>query len=125
MISKEVFSRDRLAVGLAVCTLLLLLVFFYGLHQNVAGLGQEIEELKSLNSAVLMLESRHTMLDSKVTELNTLPRKTTVMTMENQVRSMAHAADDLEQRLGGRHRDKLSVIRTLLQEIGQDLHDSK
>jgi hypothetical protein len=110
---------------LAVCTILLLFVFFYALHQNVAGLGREIEELKSLNSAVLELDARHTTLDSKVTELGTLPRRTTAMAMENQVKAMAHATDDLDQRLDGKHRDKLAVIRTLLQEIGEDLHDSK
>jgi hypothetical protein len=113
------------AAGLAVCTILLLFVFFYALHQNVAGLGREIEELKSLNSAVLELDARHAALDSKVTELGTLPRRTSAMAMENQVKAMAHATDNLDQRLDGRHRDKLAVIRTLLQEIGEDLHDSK
>ncbi len=125
MSRKDVFGRDRIAAGLAVCTILLLFVFFYALHQNVAGLGREIEELKSLNSAVLELDARHTTLDSKVTELGTLPRRTTAMAMENQVKAMAHATDDLDQRLDGKHRDKLAVIRTLLQEIGEDLHDSK
>ena len=72
MSRKDVFGRDRVAAGLAVCTILLLFVFFYALHQNVAGLGREIEELKSLNSAVLELDARHTTLDSKVTELGAL-----------------------------------------------------
>ena len=125
MSRKDVFGRDRVAAGLALCTILLLFVFFYALHQNVAGLGREIEELKSLNSAVLELDARHTTLDSKVTELGTLPRRTSAMAMENQVKAMAHATDDLDQRLDGKHRDKLAVIRTLLQEIGEDLHDSK
>lgn len=125
MSRKDVFGRDRVAAGLALCTILLLFVFFYALHQNVAGLGQEIEELKSLNSAVLELDARHTTLDSKVTELGTLPRRTSAMAMENQVKAMAHATDDLDQRLDGKHRDKLAAIRTLLQEIGEDLHDSK
>ena len=125
MSRKDVFGRDRIAAGLAVCTILLLFVFFYALHQNVAGLGREIEELKSLNSAVLELDARHTTLDSKVTELGTLPRRTSAMAMENQVKAMAHATDDLDQRLEGKHRDKLAAIRTLLQEIGEDLHDSK
>ena len=125
MSRKDVFGRDRVAAGLALCTILLLFVFFYALHQNVAGLGREIEELKSLNSAVLELDARHTTLDSKVTELGTLPRSTSAMAMENQVKAMAHATDDLDQRLDGKHRDKLAAIRTLLQEIGEDLHDSK
>lgn len=125
MSRKDVFGRDRVAAGLAVCTILLLFVFFYALHQNVAGLGQEIEELKSLNNAVLELDARHTTLDSKVTELGTLPRRTSAMAMENQVKAMAHATEDLDQRLDGKHRDKLAVIRSLLQEIGEDLHDSK
>lgn len=125
MDSKDMFGRDRLAAGLAACTILLLFVFFYALHQNVAGLGREIEELKSLNSAVLELDARHAALDGKVTELGTLPGRTSLMTMENQVRAMAHAAEDLDQRLDGRHRDKLSAIRTMLEEIGEDIHESR
>lgn len=66
---KGMFGRDRMAAGLAACAILLLFVFFYALHQNVAGLGREIEELKSLNSAVLDLDARHAALDGKVTDL--------------------------------------------------------
>ena len=125
MDSKDIFGRDRLAAGLAACTILLLFVFFYALHQNVAGLGREIDELKSLNSAVLELDARHATLDSKVTELGALPRRTSLMTMENQIKAMAHATEDLDQRLDGKHRDKLAAIRLMLQEIGADLHEAK
>lgn len=125
MTTRNVFGKDRVAAGLALCTILLLFVFFYALHQNVEGLSREIEELKSLNSAVLELDSRHAALDGKVTQLETLPRRTSAMAMENQVRAMAHAADDLDRRLDGRHRERLAVIRTLLQEIGEDLHETK
>lgn len=125
MNTKNVFGKDRVAAGLAVCTILLLFVFFYALHQNVQGLSREIEELKALNSAVLELDARHAVLDGKVTELTTLPRRTSAMAMENQVRAMAHAADDLDRRLDGRHKERLAVIRTLLQEIGEDLNDTK
>ena len=122
---KDTFGRDRVAAGIAVCAIVLLFGFFIALYRNVAGLGREIEELKKLNSAVLELDARHAVLDGKVTELATLPRRTTAMAMENQVKAMAHATDDLDQRLDGRHRDKLTVIRTLLEEIGDDLHGSK
>lgn len=125
MSTKDVFGKDRVAAGLAVGTILLLFVFFYALHQNVEGLSREIEELKSLNSAVLELDARHAVLDGKVTQLETLPRRTSAMAMENQVKAMAHAADDLDRRLDGKHRERLAVIRTLLQEIGEDLHETK
>lgn len=125
MSTKDVFGKDRVAAGLAVGTILLLFVFFYALHQNVEGLGREIEELKSLNSAVLELDARHAVLDGKVTQLATLPRRTSAMAMENQIKAMAHAADDLDRRLDGKHRERLAVIRTLLQEIGEDLHETK
>lgn len=125
MESHGIFGRDRVAVGLAACAILLLFVFFYALHQNVTGLAREIEELKSLNSAVLELDARHAALDGKVTKLGALPRHTSLMAMENQVKAMAHAADDLDRRLDGKHRERLAVIRTLLQEIGEDLHETK
>lgn len=119
------FGRDRVAAGLAFCAILLLFVFFYALHQNVTGLAREIDELKALNSAVLELDARHAALDGKVTKLGALPRQTSLMAMENQVRAMAHAAEDLDGRLDGKHREKLAAIRTMLQELGEDLHSAK
>ncbi len=35
--------------------------------------------------------------------------------MEDLIRAMARAAADLDQRLDGRHRDKLADIRTMLE----------
>lgn len=125
MSAKNGIAKDRVAAGIAIGTILLLFVFFFALHRNVDGLAREIEELKALNSAVLELDARHAVLDGKVAELNTLPRRTTVMAMENQVKAMAHATEDLDQRLDGRHRDKLAMIKSLLQEIGDDLHEAK
>lgn len=118
-------GKDRLAVGLAFAALLLLFVFFVALQRNLDGLSQEIGELRELNSAVLSLEARRVGLDGRVTELNALPRKTTDMALENQLKGMAHATQDLERQLDGKHRDKLEVIRALLQEIGDDVGSSR
>jgi hypothetical protein len=123
--SKIVFEKDRFAAALAGGVLLLLFVLFYALSQNLAGLEREIEELKRLNSVVLELDARHAALDGKIAALDALPRRTTAMAMENQVNAMAHAAHELDQRLDGRHRDKLAAIQSLLAEIGEDLKDTK
>ena len=122
---KHAFGRDKVAAGIAVCAIVLLFVFFFALYRNVGDLGREIEELKKLNSAVLELDARHAVLDGKVTELATMPRRTSAMAMENQVKAMAHAAEDLEHRLDGRHADKLAAIKAMLQEIGEDLHEAR
>lgn len=124
MIAKDFFGTDRVAAGLALGTILILLVFFYTMEQSVTGLGKDIEDLRSLNSAVLDLNNRNVVLDGKVTELNTLPRRTTAMTIQQQVRAMAHATEDLDQRLHGKHHDRLQVIRALLQEIEEDVGQS-
>lgn len=118
-------GRDKLAVSLALATILLLGVLFYAVHRHVVGLGLEIEALQSLHSEVLSLDNRHTVLEHKVTELAALPRKTQAMVVENQIKSMEHAVGDLDQRLDDKHRDTLTVIRTLLGEISADLHEAK
>jgi hypothetical protein len=123
--SKIVFEKDRFAAALAGGALLLLFVLFYALSQNLAGLEREIEELRSLNSAVLELDARHAALDGKIAALDALPRRTTAMAMENQVNAMAHAVQDLDQRLDGRYRNKLGAIQALLTEIGKDLAEEK
>jgi hypothetical protein len=119
------FKKDRIAAGVAAGAVLLLFVFLYAMQQNLAGLSREIEELRVLNQAVLELDARHATLDGRVAELSTLPRKTASMAMENQLKAMAHATEDLDQRLDGKYSDKLSVIKTLLQEIGEDMHSAR
>ena len=119
------FKKDRIAAGVAAGAVLLLFVFLYAMQQNLAGLSREIEELRVLNQAVLELDARHATLDGRVAELSTLPRKTASMAMENQLKAMAHATEDLDQRLDGTYSDKLSVIKTLLQEIGEDMHAAR
>lgn len=119
------FKKDRIAAGVAAGAVLLLFVFLYAMQQNLAGLSREIEELRVLNQAVLELDARHATLDGRVAELSTLPRKTASMAMENQLKAMAHATEDLDQRLDGKYSDKLSVIKTLLQEIGEDMHAAR
>lgn len=119
------FSKDNLALGLAVCAFLLSAVFFYGLWRNVSGLSQEVAELTAVHSTTLELDRRSTTLDSRIADLQALPRRTTTMALEQQIRAMAHATGDLNQQLKGKHRDKLERIQTLLREIGDDLHEQK
>ncbi|GAB1409512.1 hypothetical protein MASR1M90_06660 [Desulfovibrionales bacterium] len=118
-------GRDKIAAGLAMATILLLGVLFYAVHRHLVGLEQEIDALQRLHSEVVALDNRHTVLENKVTELATLPRKTQTMVVENQLKSMEHAVGDLDQRLDDKHRDKLAMIRTLLGEISTDLHEAK
>lgn len=119
------FSKDKLALGLAVCAFLLTAVFFYGLWRNVKGLSQEVAELTVVHSTTLELDRHAAMLDARIANLQTLPRRTSVMVLEEQLRAMAHAAGDLNQQLAGKHQDKLERIQALLTEIGDDLHAQK
>lgn len=118
-------SEDKLALGLAVCAFLLTAVFFYGLWQNMNGLTQEVEKLTAAHSAVLELDRRTAVLDSRIANLQALPRRTSDMVMEQQLRAMAHVAGNLHQQSAGRHQDKLERIQALLTEIGDDLHTQK
>lgn len=118
-------GKDKLAVGLAAFTLLLLFVFFFALNRNVDDVAREIQELKALNAAVVELDARHATLDGRVADLGALPRRTRSMALENQIKAMSHATTNLDQQLSGRHSDKLATIRKLLDEIGDDLHTAK
>lgn len=121
----RLFSRDKLALGMAICAFLLTLTLFCGLWRNMLGLSHAVDELRAAHASALELDRRAAILDARIADLDALPRRTAVMALENQLRDMAHTAEDLDRRLAGRHRDKLERIQSLLTEIGDDLHAAK
>lgn len=121
----RLFSRDKLALGMAICTFLLTLTLFCGLWRNMLGLSHAVDELRAAHASALELDRRAAILDARIADLDALPRRTAAMALENQLRDMAHTAGDLDRRLAGRHRDKLERIQSLLTEIGDDLHAAK
>lgn len=118
-------SKDKVAAGLAIFCLLLLFVFFFALNRNIEGVAREIQELQRINASLVTLDSRRAEVDGKITELQALPRRTRTMALENQVRAMAHATADLDRQLHGQYRDRMAEVRRLLEEIGEDLHNSR
>lgn len=121
----RLFSRDKLALGMAICAFLLTLTLFCGLWRNILGLSHAVDELRAAHASALELDRRAAILDARIADLDALPRRTAAMALENQLRDMAHTAEDLDRRLAGRHRDKLERIQSLLTEIGDDLHAAK
>ncbi len=121
----RLFSRDKLALGMAICTFLLTLTLFCGLWRNMLGLSHAVDELRAAHASALELDRRAAILDARIADLDALPRRTAAMALENQLRDMAHTAGDLDRRLAGKHRDKLERIQSLLTEIGDDLHAAK
>lgn len=121
----RVFSKDKLALGMAICAFLLTLTLFCGLWRNILGLSHAVDELRAAHASALELDRRSAILDARIAALDALPRRTAAMALENQLRDMAHTAGDLNRRLAGRHRDKLERIQSLLTEIGDDLHAAK
>lgn len=121
----RLFSRDKLALGMAICAFLLTLTLFCGLWRNMLGLSHAVDELRTAHASALELDRRAAILDARIADLDALPRRTAAMALENQLRDMAHTAGDLDRRLAGRHRDKLERIQSLLTEIGDDLHAAK
>lgn len=121
----HVFSKDKLALGMAVCAFLLTLTLFCGLWRNMLGLSHAVDELRAAHASALELDRRAVILDARIADLDALPRRTAAMALENQLRDMAHTAGDMDRRLKGRHRDKLERIQSLLTEIGDDLHAAR
>ena len=121
----RLFSRDKLALGMAICAFLLTLTLFCGLWRNMLGLSHAVDELRTAHASALELDRRAAILDARIADLDALPRRTAAMALENQLRDMAHTAGDLDRRLAGRHRGKLERIQSLLTEIGDDLHAAK
>ena len=123
-------SRDmgKVAIFISLLAVLLLVVFFFGLNQNITSLSQEVKSLGSIRDEVRALggelagvSNEVNVMSGKVAELEKLPARTRNMIIGNDLDAMAKKLSYIGGQMEGDNAEKVIQARKLLDELQGDL----
>ena len=122
-IPKEVLAATnkdmgKVAIAISLLSVVLLVIFFFGLNQNINGLSKEVQSLSGLKGQVATLETSMGQMDSRLVELEKLPSKTRNLIIDQHLEEMAsktqYLSGQLEDKAQG---EKLLQAQKLLREV--------
>lgn len=110
-------SRDmgRVALFIAILAVILLVVFFFGMNQNISGLTARVDGLSTLKDDVAVLGGR---VDTVEASMEKLPVKARKMVVGTMLSDMAQRAGYLGTQVDSQEQSvKLSRAMELLQQV--------
>lgn len=122
-IPKEVLAATnkdmgKVAIAISLLSVVLLVVFFFGLNQNITGLSKEVQSLGGLKGEVASLKTSMFQMDSRLVELEKLPSKTRNLIIDQNLQEMAsktqYLSGQVEDKASG---EKLLQVQKLLKEV--------
>jgi hypothetical protein len=123
----KVSPRDmgKAAIIIAILSVVLLVIFFFGLNRNLAGLTKQVNQLSSLEGEVARIDQTVTTVDGKVsamdermTELEKLPQKTRNMMIDQSLNELNDRLNYMSGYLGDEaSSDKLYQAMQLLKQV--------
>ncbi|BBD07341.1 hypothetical protein [Desulfovibrio ferrophilus] len=113
-------SRDmgKVALLVAILSVVLLVVFFFGLNQNISGLSTRVDNLGVLKNDVDALGGRMNVVEDRLVTLEGLPLKAKKMVMGTMLQEMAQRAAYLSTQLDGEGQNaRLQQAIELMQQV--------
>ncbi len=128
-------DMGKVAIFISILSVLLLVLFFFGLNQNITGLNQEVQNLGALRQEVGTLSSqlgevRQTVgnvqenvgsMDGRLVELEKLPAQTRNMILMNDLTAMNQRLEHIGSQLSGQQAARLQEAQQLLQQLQTEL----
>lgn len=114
-------SRDmgKVALFVAILSVVLLVVFFFGLNQNLKGVSARVDGVAAINSD---LTSRMVNVEDKIVALEKLPHKSKMMVMGTMLQDMAQRAAYLGSQMDTEGQsEKLQRAMELLQQVQTEI----
>lgn len=108
-------DMSKVALFVSILSVVLLVVFFFGLNQNLKGVSSTVEQLSVSSSD---LTSRIAGVEDKLVALESLPHKSKMMVMSTMLQEMAQRAAFLSTQMDTpEQNDKLQSAMELLQQV--------
>ncbi|WP_319759496.1 hypothetical protein [Maridesulfovibrio sp.] len=119
----ETAQKDmgKVAMIISFMAVVLLVVFFYGLNQNLTSLTSEVKDLQSVRGEVADLNSQMAVVDGRLVELEKLPTKTRHIIMDGIIEEMNQKASYVGAQLGEEDQAKLAKVQELLKDVQSGL----
>lgn len=130
-------ERDmgKVAIFISILSVLLLVIFFFGLNQNITGLNQEVQNLGALRQDVATLgsqlgEVRQSVgsvqenvgsMENRLVELEKLPTQTRNLIIMNDLNAMNQRLSHIGSQLSDQQATRLQEAQQLLQQLQAEL----
>lgn len=116
-------QRDmgKVAMLISIMVSVLLVVFFYGLNQNLSSLTSEVKDLQSVRGEVADLNAQMEVVDGRLVELEKLPLKTRHIIMDGIIEEMNQKAAYVGAQLSEEEQAKLAKVQELLKDVQSGL----
>lgn len=116
-------QRDmgKVAIIVSFMATVLLVVFFYGLNQNLSSLTAEVKDLQTVRGEVADLNSQMAVVDGRLVELEKLPTKTRHIIMDGIIEEMNQKAAYVGAQLSEEEQAKLAKVQELLKDVQSGL----
>jgi hypothetical protein len=122
-------DMGKAAIIISILSVVLLVIFFFGLNQNLAGLNEQVEELGALegeisriDQTVAAVDGKVGALDTRLTELETLPQKTRNMLIDQSLNELTGRLNYMSGYLGDEQKaEKIYEAMQLLKQVQVDL----
>ncbi|ACS79795.1 hypothetical protein [Maridesulfovibrio salexigens] len=119
----ETAQKDmgKVAIIISFMAVVLLVVFFYGLNQNLTSLTAEVKDLQTVRGDVEALNSQMAVVDGRLVELEKLPTKTRHIIMDGIIEEMNQKAAYVGAQLSEEEQAKLAKVQELLKDVQSGL----
>ncbi|NDV27320.1 hypothetical protein [Desulfovibrio sp. JC010] len=119
----ETAQKDmgKVAIIISFMAVVLLVVFFYGLNQNLTSLTAEVKDLQTVRGEVEALNTQMTVVDGRLVELEKLPTKTRHIIMDGIIEEMNQKAAYVGAQLSEEEQAKLAKVQELLKDVQSGL----
>lgn len=119
----ETAQKDmgKVAIIISFMAVVLLVVFFYGLNQNLSNLTSEVKDLQSVRGEVAALNTQMEVVDGRIVELEKLPTKTRHIIMDGIIEEMNQKAAYVGAQLSEAEQAKLAQVQELLKDVQSGL----
>lgn len=122
LIDKTGRDIGKVALFVSILSVVLLVVFFFGLNQNLTGLSARVDNLVSIKDDVNALGTRVGTVEERIVALEGLPQKAKKMVMGTMLQEMAQRADYLGTQMETEGQSaKLKEAMQLLQQVQTEI----
>jgi len=112
----------KVALFVSLLTVILLVVFFFGLNQNVTGLTQEVQDIPEIKEQIATMTERIDGMETEMAALQELPQESRRMVVRTMLQDMAQRAGYLTGQLDSEEQSaKLNQAMQLLEDVQSDL----
>jgi hypothetical protein len=112
----------KVALFISLLTVILLIVFFFGMNQNMTGLTDEVRDIPQIKERISEMSGRMDNMETEMAALRDLPQEARRMVVRSMLQEMAQRVNYMSVEVENEQQSvKLNEARELLQEVQADL----